>query len=1042
MLVHDRFTSVRRRRSLVSILGIAIGFVFAAWGAPARSGPAAPQVLHAPAPPHAPGARVVKLGGGGGPQPQPPKIFTATLNGPQVVPPSSSGATGSGSFVLDTTAHTLSYNVSFTGLQGVEVGAHIHGPAAIGVNGGILFALPLGSPASGVVTTTLAQEAAIQAELSYVDIHSAAFPGGEIRGQIVRVPSCVPAGALVPQAEPQIFCNVVPAAWQAEDVQWSGDVQPHNKIDDELDAGGGLRNIVVSFRRVLTAEQSSFLEALSSTSAVSQVCRYIPSISMTNVSAAEIAQIASRPDVAFIEKQPVFVGGASIHAQNIKVQSSSAYPQQTVDDLFPPFLDASGIHIAIMDTGVDTGHAAFANTPFVAGFNSLTNQSGDPADDNGHGTWVASIALGGVSANSHGIAPKAGLIDIKCLNAAKEGTWDSITSGLQKLYDERQNWQVKIINMSLFAAGASNDGTEPLCQLIDLAESMGIVVVTIAGNDGPTPHGISQPGAATRSITVSGSNDNGTPTRADDGIYCITAGSDCSTAGPRADDADDDTLDELKPDVCAPGQNVIGALFGTPFNAVGGSGTSASAPQVAGLAALILKNGCPGMSPASVKQILISSATPVPGFPGISGSTWNARTGWGLVDAYAAMSLPLVADVTFPNHPANPSWESVDITTSALPPHVGQTTTVTAMIRNAGSQAAQNVRVQFGVHVYSASPVKYHDIGTRIVTVPAGQTIPVMIEWLPVDASHQCLQVELGYGQDTDCSNNRANRNLSVANSPIQFQVQNTLTAAPAHIALSVACTDGDWNGWDVRLTPSTIVLAGCDPPVDVTALAIPPLGAPAGSGIKVQIAAKIGTQVLGGVSFTVVKKDCNANSVDDYLDIQVGTSTDQNGNGVPDECDPQFPSFCFGDGTGTACPCASGAPGHGCANSTGGSGLLAASGSASVTANTLVLTATGLVPNSTALFLQGTAQQNGGLGVPSASSDGLLCVGGTIVRLGAINAIGGTATKSNVAVSGGIPASGGTRHYQVFYRNAASYCTPASMNSTNGVTVVWAAGS
>src|SRR6185295_5758289 len=100
---------------------------------------------------------------------------------------------------------------------------------------------------------------------------------------------------------------------------------------------------------------------------------------------------------------------------------------------------------------------------------------------------------------------------------------------------------------------------------------------------------------------------------------------------------------------------------------------------------------------------------------------------------------------------------------------------------------------------------------------------------------------------------------------------------------------------------------------------------APAGATIEVHIGARIGAQLLGGVSFFVSKKDCNGNTVDDYFDIQSGTSADSNGNGVPDECDGPGTAFCFGDGSlATACPCAPpnavpnppAAPGHGCANS------------------------------------------------------------------------------------------------------------------------------
>src|SRR5690606_27479256 len=91
----------------------------------------------------------------------------------------------------------------------------------------------------------------------------------------------------------------------------------------------------------------------------------------------------------------------------------------------------------------------------------------------------------------------------------------------------------------------------------------------------------------------------------------------------------------------------------------------------------------------------------------------------------------------------------------------------------------------------------------------------------------------------------------------------------------------------------------------------------------------------------------------------------------------PAFQSaFCFGDGSGTACPCGnSGAAGRGCANSVDASGArLAASGAASLTNDTLVLSGSGM-PNSSALYFQGTTQ------ISAPFGDGLRCAGGTVVR-------------------------------------------------------------
>jgi len=155
----------------------------------------------------------------------------------------------------------------------------------------------------------------------------------------------------------------------------------------------------------------------------------------------------------------------------------------------------------------------------------------------------------------------------------------------------------------------------------------------------------------------------------------------------------------------------------------------------------------------------------------------------------------------------------------------------------------------------------------------------------------------------------------------------------------------------------------------------------------------------------------------------------------------PLITPFCFGDGSGTACPCAnSGAVGNGCANSLNANGAnLVGSGTPSIAADTLVLSGSGM-PSSSVLYFQGTTQSGGGAG--TLFGDGVRCAAGTVIRLG---------TKTNVAGSsqypelGDIPISirgsnsaGTTRTYQAWYRNAANFCTTATFNLTNGVEVGW----
>jgi hypothetical protein len=151
--------------------------------------------------------------------------------------------------------------------------------------------------------------------------------------------------------------------------------------------------------------------------------------------------------------------------------------------------------------------------------------------------------------------------------------------------------------------------------------------------------------------------------------------------------------------------------------------------------------------------------------------------------------------------------------------------------------------------------------------------------------------------------------------------------------------------------------------------------------------------------------------------------------------------AYCFGDGTGAAYPCGNaGLAGNGCANSVNPAGAnVARSGSASIAADKLVLAGAGM-PNGTALYFQGTTRQSGGARV--AFGDGLRCAAGTVVRLWTVTNVGGASIVPppggpSIAVRGSV-ASAGTRTYQVWYRSAASFCTAATYNLTNGVEVQW----
>jgi hypothetical protein len=115
--------------------------------------------------------------------------FHAALSPSAEVPPTKSTGTGEATASLDTATHELTYDITFSGLEGDATAAHIHGPAEAGKNAGV--ALPLGSapksPIKGTVKLTPEQEQALSSGMYYVNIHTKDNPGGAIRGQLTAM---------------------------------------------------------------------------------------------------------------------------------------------------------------------------------------------------------------------------------------------------------------------------------------------------------------------------------------------------------------------------------------------------------------------------------------------------------------------------------------------------------------------------------------------------------------------------------------------------------------------------------------------------------------------------------------------------------------------------------------------------------------------------------------------------------------------------------------------------------------------------------------
>ncbi|PSG97609.1 hypothetical protein BRD56_04500 [Thermoplasmatales archaeon SW_10_69_26] len=373
-----------------------------------------------------------------------------------------------------------------------------------------------------------------------------------------------------------------------------------------------------------------------------------------------------------------------VSTKAIKAVGSDTYPDnvqsyaEQLEDVNK--LDGRGGAIAVLDTGVDDDHPTFKNA-FVAGarYDSdcqcirdkepLSREKIDPDDRDGHGTHVASTALGrgGGDAGPRGVAPGAALVDVKISNDVGFSV-NGLTKGIDWVMDYNEgdtNWtgntKVRTIVVS-FADVEPQDEREytPLMEKVREATEAGILVVPAAGNCGPDSGNVSggctegggeadripAPAATPEALAVGAVDGNDTVRRTQHTVAGY------SSRGPNpADSADDETW--RKPDVVAPGTNITAACP----EAVDGydtdctrTGTSMAAPHVGGLAMIVwqaLDRATEEQpTPERVKDLLTQTASDL----GEEG--WDKAAGYGYVDGYEA-----VVEAT--NTPPDPYFETV-----------------------------------------------------------------------------------------------------------------------------------------------------------------------------------------------------------------------------------------------------------------------------------------------------------------------------------------------------------------------------------------------
>ena len=473
-----------------------------------------------------------------------------------------------------------------------------------------------------------------------------------------------------------------------------------NKIVDWLENNDDEYPIGVIYGHQPTNEDLDLLEEIGLTVKVN--VDLVNGLLLGTVNYELFETISNFPGVLMIEPYGKVVFYGDVQTPAIKASNSSVYSVGAWDLGFT----GKGVNIAVVDTGIDNEHPGL-DGKYIAGYDAVCSDdalcvaslqeddgSFDPDDQNQHGTACAGMAASngilpnGESSNFTGSAPDADLVDVRIGTAVGAGPfenyvleqefYESAMDGLNWVIDnkdtawagvENESFGIDIISLSWGITSHENggsDGSDMFSQVLDEATLAGVTVSVAAGNDGSNNDGLSGMGSSSLSITVGALDDKNTVDRADDGIASY------SSRGPRRDNNDGNPYNEMKPDISAPGTNIIQAeacyASGSCYNRLPGqdaadngysgrgSGTSYAAPAVTGVIALIIEAN-PELNPLEIREILrltaerretLSSADgegveegPWATYPELD-PYWNRHFGWGMADAYEAVQSALI----------------------------------------------------------------------------------------------------------------------------------------------------------------------------------------------------------------------------------------------------------------------------------------------------------------------------------------------------------------------------------------------------------------
>jgi serine protease AprX len=340
----------------------------------------------------------------------------------------------------------------------------------------------------------------------------------------------------------------------------------------------------------------------------------------------------------------------------VKAQGANAgrlntnYPKTIrADRLWERGFTGSGVGVAVIDSGVAGDIVDFrgadGRSRVVA--NVVTSPGAKKAGDGlGHGTHVAGIIAGNSLNRSPydplygdyvGVAPDANLVVVKASDEQGNSTVLDVINGIQFVVDHKDDFNIRVLNLSLASDAAQSYKYDPLDAAVEYAWQKGIVVVAASGNRGSDRDAVQYaPGNDPFVISVGGSDETGNSGKGSRAYW--------SSAGRTQDGF-------AKPEVMAPGAHIVSTLapnsafqYLCPTCVVGGAyfkagGTSMAAPVVAGAVALLLQ-AKPYLTPDQVKAALMATDKPVLGSGSAGNIDLEAAAGLGYVGAANSGLVP------------------------------------------------------------------------------------------------------------------------------------------------------------------------------------------------------------------------------------------------------------------------------------------------------------------------------------------------------------------------------------------------------------------